>query len=43
MNVRAEIPGMFHALPTDGYAMYAPELRAISDEGHFGIEDAKRE
>jgi len=36
-RVRAEIPGMFHALPTNGYAMYAPDLRAISDEGQFGI------
>lgn len=39
-RVRAEIPGAFHALPLNGYAMYAPEIRCISDEGSFGIEDA---
>jgi uncharacterized protein YfaS (alpha-2-macroglobulin family) len=39
-RVRAEIPGSFHALPLNGYAMYAPEVRCISDEGNFGIEDA---
>jgi uncharacterized protein YfaS (alpha-2-macroglobulin family) len=38
-RVRAEIPGSFHALPLNGYAMYAPEVRCISDEGNFGIED----
>ena len=31
-RMRAEIPGTFHALPTRGWAMYAPELRANSDE-----------
>jgi uncharacterized protein YfaS (alpha-2-macroglobulin family) len=38
-RVRAEIPGRFHALPTNGYAMYAPEVRAISDELRVGIND----
>jgi hypothetical protein len=31
-RLRAEIPGKFSALPTRAYAMYAPELRANSDE-----------
>jgi uncharacterized protein YfaS (alpha-2-macroglobulin family) len=30
--MRAEIPGRFSALPTRAHAMYAPELRANSDE-----------
>ncbi|HEX8552097.1 MAG TPA: MG2 domain-containing protein [Abditibacteriaceae bacterium] len=38
-RVRAEVPGRFHALPTNGYAMYAPEVRAISDEMRLGIND----
>jgi uncharacterized protein YfaS (alpha-2-macroglobulin family) len=31
-RLRAEIPGTFSALPTRAYAMYAPELKANSDE-----------
>lgn len=31
-RLRAEIPGEFSALPTKAYAMYAPELRANSEE-----------
>ncbi|MBN1517638.1 alpha-2-macroglobulin [Candidatus Sumerlaeota bacterium] len=38
-RLRAEIPGKFSALPAKGYAMYAPELRANSDEIKLGIED----
>lgn len=38
-QVRAEIPGKFSALPTIGYAMYAPELRANSDEIKIEIID----
>ncbi len=38
-QVRAEIPGQFHALPTNGYAMYAPEVRAISDEMRLNVTD----
>jgi len=30
-ELRAEIPGIFHALPTRAEAMYAPELRANSE------------
>jgi len=39
-KLRAETPGMFHALPTSGYAMYAPEVRAISDEMRLKINDS---
>ena len=38
-RLRAEIPGSFSALPTKAWAMYAPELRANSDEMKVGIED----
>jgi uncharacterized protein YfaS (alpha-2-macroglobulin family) len=38
-RMRAEIPGKFSALPTRGYAMYAPELKANSDEIKINIED----
>jgi uncharacterized protein YfaS (alpha-2-macroglobulin family) len=31
-RLRAEIPGRFHILPTRASAMYAPELKANSDE-----------
>ncbi|UCG08033.1 MAG: hypothetical protein JSV83_05140 [Desulfobacterales bacterium] len=31
-RLQAEIPGKFSALPTRAYAMYAPELKANSDE-----------
>ncbi len=36
-RLRAEIPGTFHALPTNGYAMYAPEVRALSDGWHVTV------
>ncbi len=38
-RLRAEIPGKFSALPARGHAMYAPELRANSDEDKLRIED----
>jgi uncharacterized protein YfaS (alpha-2-macroglobulin family) len=38
-RVRAEIPGKFSALPTQGYAMYAPELKGNSDEIKIKIVD----
>ncbi len=38
-KLRAETPGKFHALPTAGSAMYAPEVRAISDEMRLGIKE----
>ena len=38
-RLRAEIPGKFSALPARGYAMYAPELKANSDEIKLIIHD----
>src|SRR5690606_37820878 len=38
-RLRAEIPGHFSALPTRAYAMYAPELRANSNEMKLRIAD----
>jgi len=38
-RVRAEIPGQFHALPTNGYSMYAPDVRCLSDEWRVNISD----
>jgi uncharacterized protein YfaS (alpha-2-macroglobulin family) len=38
-RLRAEIPGAFSALPAKASAMYAPELRANSDEIKLRIED----
>jgi uncharacterized protein YfaS (alpha-2-macroglobulin family) len=38
-RLRAETPGRFHALPTNGYAMYAPDIRTLSDEFELAIGD----
>jgi hypothetical protein len=38
-RMRAEAPGVFHALPAVLYGMYVPELRGNSDEIVVGIED----
>ena len=38
-RMRAEIPGKLSALPTRASAMYAPELRANSDELKVRVED----
>ncbi|MFK7850827.1 MAG: alpha-2-macroglobulin [Akkermansiaceae bacterium] len=38
-RLRAEIPGKFSALPTKAEAMYAPELRANSDEMKIEIAE----
>jgi uncharacterized protein YfaS (alpha-2-macroglobulin family) len=38
-RLRAEIPGKFSALPAQGSGMYAPELRANSDEIKIQIAD----
>ena len=37
--LRAEVPGTFNALPTSGYAMYVPDIRATSDEMRIQIAD----
>ena len=39
-KLRAEIPGRFHALPTNAYAFYTPDIRALSDEWRVTITDA---
>ena len=39
-RLRAEIPGRFHALPTNVYAMYTPDIRALSDELRIVVTDA---
>jgi len=36
-RLRAETPGLFSALPAKGSAMYAPELKANSDEFKVGV------
>ena len=38
-RLRAEIPGLFNALPTRVEAMYAPELKGNSEEIKLGIND----
>lgn len=38
-RVRAETPGFFSALPARGSAMYAPELKANSDEWKVRVDD----
>jgi len=38
-RLRAEIPGRFSALPARAYAMYAPELKANSDEIKLEVGD----
>ena len=38
-RLRAETPGRFSALPTKAYAMYAPELKANSDEIKLKVSD----
>lgn len=40
-RLRAEIPGHFHAMPTHGFGMYAPELRTNSNEMRVSIRDSK--
>ncbi|MDP6115740.1 MAG: hypothetical protein QGF00_01605 [Planctomycetota bacterium] len=38
-RMRAEVPGHFHALPTKGYGMYAPDLYGTADEMRVQIKD----
>jgi alpha-2-macroglobulin len=38
-RMRAETPGQFSALPTRAWAMYAPELKANSDELKLKVND----
>jgi hypothetical protein len=38
-RLRAEVPGVFHALPATATGMYAPELRGNSSELKLGVVD----
>ena len=38
-DLRAEIPGKFHALPVLGHAMYVPEIRCNGAETHITVTD----
>lgn len=38
-EMRAEVPGTFHALPVVGHAMYVPEIRCNGAESHITILD----
>ncbi len=38
-RLRAELPGAFSAMPATGFAMYAPEIKANSDEMKLGITE----
>ena len=40
-NVRAEIPGTFHAVPATGYAMYTPDLRANAASFVIKVKDVE--
>lgn len=40
-DVRAEVPGQFHALPALAHAMYVPEMRGNSAEVRIRVEDRK--
>jgi uncharacterized protein YfaS (alpha-2-macroglobulin family) len=40
-DMRAEVPGRFHALPLMGYAMYVPEIRSNDVEVRINVEDRK--
>jgi uncharacterized protein YfaS (alpha-2-macroglobulin family) len=40
-ELRAEVPGDFHALPLLGLAMYVPEIRANGEEMQLRILDSK--
>jgi uncharacterized protein YfaS (alpha-2-macroglobulin family) len=38
-RLRAEVSGTFHALPATGFAMYAPEIHAGSDEKSLQVRE----
>ncbi len=38
-ELRAEVPGQFHALPVVGHAMYVPDIRANSREMRLTVND----
>ncbi|QEG21184.1 alpha-2-macroglobulin family protein [Mariniblastus fucicola] len=38
-RLRAEVPGTFSGMPATGFAMYAPEINARSEEARIQIDD----
>ena len=40
-DLRAEVPGIFHALPTLGHAMYVPEIRCNGAEQRVTVVEAQ--
>jgi len=40
-DLRAEVPGQFHALPVLGHAMYVPEIRCNGTEVRIAVKDAE--
>jgi hypothetical protein len=42
-QLRAEVPGKFHALPVLGHAMCVPEIRTNGAEIRIEVEDRKPE
>jgi hypothetical protein len=40
-DLRAEVPGQFHALPVTGQAMYVPEIRCNGAETRITVEEGK--
>lgn len=38
-ELRAEVPGTFHAMPNQTHAMYVPEIRSNSDESVITVSD----
>ena len=42
-DLRAEVPGSFHALPLLGHAMYVPEIRCNGEELRLEVLDAPQE
>ena len=40
-EMRAEIPGRFHALPVLGHAMYVPEIRCNGDELRVTVSEGR--
>jgi LysM repeat protein len=40
-DLRAEVPGEFHALPVVGHAMYVPEIRCNGEELRVKVTEAQ--
>jgi uncharacterized protein YfaS (alpha-2-macroglobulin family) len=41
-DLRAEVPGQFHALPVVGHAMYVPEIRCNGQEVRINVIDSEK-